>query len=45
MSRFTLPIRRWLALALVATFFVPFVVTGGVVARQSWRQHGSATAV
>ncbi|MDQ2743899.1 MAG: HAMP domain-containing histidine kinase [Chloroflexota bacterium] len=44
MSRFTLPIRRWLALALVATFFVPFVVTGGVVARQSWRQHGSATA-
>lgn len=44
MNCFTLPIRRWLALALVVTFFVPFMVTEGVVARQAWRQHGGATA-
>ncbi|HEX5503975.1 MAG TPA: HAMP domain-containing sensor histidine kinase, partial [Thermomicrobiales bacterium] len=33
-SRFTLPLRRWLALALVATFLIPVCVTAGVAASQ-----------
>lgn len=45
MNRFTLPIRRWLALALIATFFLPFMVTGIVVAGQARHQHVDSAAL